>query len=61
MFDFDFCFVSKREHRDKINVEHYQNGTISYQEPRRYDFVRERSSEDETVTVTTLNIVYMVR
>ncbi|CAF4608216.1 unnamed protein product, partial [Rotaria sp. Silwood2] len=37
----------------------YSNGTISYQEPRKYTFDRAQSVDDETFSFTTINVVYM--
>ncbi|CAF1499933.1 unnamed protein product [Rotaria magnacalcarata] len=52
-------FVYK-EVREKINLEAYENETISYQEPRSYTFDASRSPESDTINVTTINLVYMI-
>lgn len=43
-----------------MNVQIYENGTMSYQEPRKYIFDRERSVADETFNFTTIDVAYMV-
>ncbi|CAF3824396.1 unnamed protein product [Rotaria magnacalcarata] len=52
-------FVYK-EQRTKEDVKFYPNGTISYRESRNYTFDRSKSMADETLSITTINIVYMV-
>ncbi|CAF5134685.1 unnamed protein product, partial [Rotaria magnacalcarata] len=51
-------FVYK-EQRTKEDVKFYPNGTISYRESRNYTFDRSKSMADETLSITTINIVYM--
>ncbi|UJR09756.1 hypothetical protein I4U23_013983 [Adineta vaga] len=51
-------FVYK-EQRTKTDIRYYPNGTISYRELRNYTFDRTKSSDDETLNITTVNVVYM--
>ncbi len=50
-----------REQRIKDDIKLYPNGTISYRELRNYTFDRTKSSFNETLTITTINVVYMVK
>ncbi len=50
-----------REQRIKDDIKLYPNGTISYRELRNYTFDRSKSSFNETLTITTINVVYMVK
>jgi hypothetical protein len=50
-----------REQRIKNDIKLYPNGTISYRELRNYTFDRTKSSFNETLTITTINVVYMVK
>ena len=54
------CDLLFREHRSKQEVKFYPNDTISYRELRNYTFDRSRSSDDETLRINTINVVYMV-
>ncbi|CAF3534142.1 unnamed protein product [Adineta steineri] len=51
-------FVYK-EQRTKTDIRLYPNGTISYRELRNYTFDRTKSSDDETLRINTINVVYM--
>ena len=48
------------EHREKINVVHHANGTVSYKQIRTFIFNRSLSVGPESDTFTTINIPLMV-
>ncbi|XP_064640909.1 lysosome membrane protein 2-like [Lineus longissimus] len=45
-----------RESREKVNITHNGNGTVSYEEIKTYNFVREMSVGDDSDNFTTVNI-----
>ncbi|XP_021339195.1 scavenger receptor class B member 1-like isoform X1 [Mizuhopecten yessoensis] len=51
---------SYREHRQKVNVSFFDNGTVAYREKRSFTFDRELSVGPENDTFTTVNLPMIV-
>lgn len=46
-----------REHRQKWQISHFENGTLSYRENRSFVFEREKSSGSHEEKFTTVNLI----
>lgn len=49
-----------REHRQKWQISHFENGTLSYRENRSFVFEREKSSGSHEEKFTTVNLIMVV-
>ncbi|XP_061396790.1 lysosome membrane protein 2 [Musca vetustissima] len=48
-----------KEHTTKVNVVHNDNYTVTFRDHRTYQFLRDRSSHDENVSVVVPNVPFL--